>query len=178
MVVFCWRTSDGLLRVEIWIPPKIFIRENSLKQENGTSLKQSSKGKKTPPYCLMRTSGSFCKANRHFVLLCLFFPGQLAKWRIDHLCFSFLKKNHWELKRQHSSWQLANNETQLSRNQELLNKFSASDRSLLWQDKFSGLWGPRSYKGWQMGHFHAGNTRTCTRSAAISRPGPASLAPH
>jgi hypothetical protein len=70
------------------------------------------------------------------------------------------KKIHWELKCQHSSQQLANNEIQLSRNQEPLNKFSASDKRMLWQDKLSGNWGPHGYEGRQMEHFTTGNTLT------------------
>lgn len=45
------------------------------------------------------------------------------------LCF--LQKNHWELKCQHSSQQVANNETQSSGNEGPLNVFGAFDRSAL-----------------------------------------------
>lgn len=69
---------------------------------------------------------------------------------MENRSFMFLfpkERNHWELKCQHSSLRFANNETQLSGNQEPLHELRASDRSVSWRDKFSGLWGPHRSEG-------------------------------
>ena len=72
------------------------------------------------------------------------------------LCF--LKKHYWEQECQHSSLQLANKERQLSGNQEPSTSSEHLTGACYGWTNSPELWGPHSYKGWQMEHFTAGNT--------------------